>query len=347
MQNHLQLPLFSKDSDKSESINEQIFDTLWIKDSIIWEHFLDNWTKILYAKADNTEKIMIYVVSSSLKLLHKWLFKDVFSNMFFSKWNISAIELSDKPNKRVVTTMDNWQYVWLMNTNDSSLLQVPLELDVDYSITSFNTIEIWDQVLYEIKLTKWNNSSYIFYNPLVCDFVKFDRNYILRNYQSIKSNKYWNFISSWDLLNNKIYFLENSLNYNSLDVDNAYHIYWIGIVVQQNNKRYIVDKIINNKLVNIKFVINELEIELLDDMPTLNAPSHFTIPWKQFYSVKINWLEYIILEDNIAKINMWKWILVNWFDALTKSWTKILATKQNIKYEITRDENNINARQIF
>lgn len=201
--------------------------------------------------------------------------------------------------------------------------------------------------MYEIKLTKWNSSCYIFYNPLDCNFVKFDWSYILRNYQSIKSNKYWNFITSWDLLNNKIYFIDNTWNYNSLDVDNSFHIYWIGIVVQNNNKRHIVDEINNKKLIFKKFVINDYEIEFLDDMPTLNTPSHFTSPWNQFYSAKINGLEYIILDDKIATIKMWKWFLVNWFDTLTKIWTKIIGTKKNNKFEITRNSNDINARQIF
>lgn len=347
MQNHLQLPLFSNKADEVNLTNSQLYETLWISDKIIWEHYLTNWTKILYTNIENNEKVMIYVVSKSWRILHKWLFKDIFSSMFYSKWNIAAIEIDNKQCKKAVTKIESWQRYWLFNTNDLSLLEVPSDLDLDYSITNFNCIEIWEQYLYEIKLTKWNRSSYIFYNPLICNFVKFDWNYILRNYQSIKTNKYWNFITSWDLLNNRIYFIDNSWNYNSLKVDNSYHIYWIGIAVQNNNNRYIVDEIDNNKLLFKKFVINDYEVEILDDLPTLNAPSHFTIPWKQFYSAKINWLDYIILDDNIGTIKMWNWILVNWFDTLTKLWSKIIATKKNIKYEITRDEKDIKARQIF
>ncbi|MEF2175181.1 MAG: hypothetical protein V3575_01810 [Candidatus Absconditabacteria bacterium] len=148
-------------------------------------------------------------------------------------------------------------------------------------------------------------------------------------------------------MNNKIYFIDNTGNYNSLDVDNSFHIYGIGIVVQNNNKRHIVDEINNKKLIFKKFVINDYEIEFLDDMPTLNTPSHFTSPGNQFYSAKINGLEYIILDDKIATIKMGKGFLVNGFDTLTKIGTKIIGTKKNNKFEITRNSNDINARQIF
>lgn len=144
MQNHLQLPLFSKNPQENNQTNSQVSEILWINDKIIWEHYLTNWTKILYTNIESYEKVMIYIVSKSWKIIHKWLFNDIFSSMFYSKWNIAAIEINDKPNKKTVTTMNNGQYCWLLNTNDLKLLQVPSDLNFDYSITSFNAIEIWE-----------------------------------------------------------------------------------------------------------------------------------------------------------------------------------------------------------
>ncbi|MEF2175180.1 MAG: hypothetical protein V3575_01805 [Candidatus Absconditabacteria bacterium] len=142
MQNHLQLPLFSKNPQENNQTNSQVSEILGINDKIIGEHYLTNGTKILYTNIESYEKVMIYIVSKSGKIIHKGLFNDIFSSMFYSKGNIAAIEINDKPNKKTVTTMNNGQYCGLLNTNDLKLLQVPSDLNFDYSITSFNAIEI-------------------------------------------------------------------------------------------------------------------------------------------------------------------------------------------------------------